>query len=129
MTSPGRTGTNVHWSGRTSSTSSKRSGRGSPSILKSIRDLYLEITEAISLTSAGTMCLKSARGCTVIPDAPAERHASTASITDGASSPLEFRTVATLLTLTESLITNSAARLQQFPHPISGFLVDRYPRA
>ena len=45
----------------------------------------------------------SARGCTVIPGAPASMHARTASITDGIRPPRELRTVATLLTLTDSL--------------------------
>ena len=46
----------------------------------------------------------SARGCTVMPGAPAARHVSTASITLGIAPPRELRSVATLLTLTDSEI-------------------------
>src|SRR5438445_3413575 len=51
--SPGATGTRVHWSGRTSSTSSRRSGRGSPSMLYSIAGRRLSSARATSRTSSG----------------------------------------------------------------------------
>ena len=66
---------------------------------------------AISCTSAVVMCRASARGCTVMPGAPASMHVRTASITDGIVPPRELRTVATLFTLTESLITQDCARV------------------
>src|SRR6476660_1768885 len=47
------------------------------------------------------MCRASARGCTVIPGAPASTHTPTASMTDGIRPPRELRTVATLLTFTD----------------------------
>src|ERR671912_633846 len=49
------------------------------------------------------MCRSSARGWTVMPGEPASMHTRTASITEGMRPPRELRTVATLLTLTESL--------------------------
>ncbi len=39
-----------------------------------------------------------------MPGAPASRHTSTASVTLGITPPREFRSVATLLTLTESFV-------------------------
>src|SRR5713101_8449130 len=59
---------------------------------------------AMSRTSSGVMCRRSARGCTVIPGAPAATHTSTASSTLGTRPPREFRSVATLLTFTESRV-------------------------
>src|SRR5262245_59164933 len=53
------------------------------------------------------MCRASARGCTVIPGAPASMQTLTASSTDGTVPPREFLSVAILLTLTESLINGS----------------------
>ena len=52
---------------------------------------------------AVVMCRASARGCTVIPGAPASMHVRTASMTDGSWPPRELRTVATLFTLTDEL--------------------------
>src|SRR5437773_6227317 len=57
---------------------------------------------ATTCTSAAVMCRASARGCTVISGAPESTQILTASSTDGTDPPREFRTVATLLTLTES---------------------------
>ena len=74
-------------------------------MLYSTRPLSGASSSAISCTSSVVMCRASARGCTVIPGAPASMHVRTASITDGIRPPRELRTVATLLTLTESLIT------------------------
>src|SRR2546423_6898313 len=51
------------------------------------------------------MCRASARGWTVIPGAPASTHIFTASSTEGTLPPRELRTVATLLTFTESFAT------------------------
>src|SRR5688572_3603621 len=59
----------------------------------------------MSRTSATVMCRASSRGCTVTPWAPARTHSSTAARTEGTRPPREFRIVAILLTLTESLIT------------------------
>src|SRR5712691_1638849 len=61
---------------------------------------------AISWTSAVVMCRASARGCTVIPGDPASTQTCTASITEGVRPPRELRTVAILLTLTDSLTTD-----------------------
>jgi len=55
-----------------------------------------------SVLQAVDVCLASARGCTVIPAAPAFSTTRTASITLGIWPPRELRSVATLLTLTES---------------------------
>src|SRR4029079_1755213 len=85
----------------TSSTRSSKSGRGSPSMLNSISGLCCFSHPAISVTSAGRMCRPSARGCTVIPGAPAATAISTARSTLGSSPPRELRSVAILLTLTE----------------------------
>jgi hypothetical protein len=52
------------------------------------------------------ICLPSVRGCTVIPVAPAATQTSTASTTEGTRPPREFRIVAILLTLTDSLTTS-----------------------
>ena len=82
--SPGETGTSVHWSGRTSRTSATRSALGSPSMLYSA-DGWVFSAAATSCTSWGVMCRSSARGCTVMPAAPAARHTSTASSTRGIS--------------------------------------------
>ena len=57
---------------------------------------------AMSRTSVEVMCRASARGCTVIPAAPAFSTTSTASRTLGIWPPRELRSVATLLTLTLS---------------------------
>src|SRR6187402_454212 len=70
-------------------------------------------TAAISRTSLARMWRSSARGCTVIPGAPASRHVTTAAVTLGTRPPREFRSVATLLTLTERLII--ANRVQYSP--------------
>src|SRR5687768_14685675 len=80
------------------------SDRGSPSMLYSTRPLRGASSSVISRTSAAVMCRSSARGCTVMPGAPASIQTRAASITDGTRPPRELRTVATLLTLTESLI-------------------------
>src|SRR5262245_51782263 len=69
---------------------------------------------AISWTSAFVMCRASARGWTVIPGAPASTQILTASSTDGRAPPREFLSVATLLTLTESLINGSGLWTQGF---------------
>src|SRR5579872_18779 len=98
--SPGLTGTRVHWCGRTSATSAKSSGRKSPSMLYSTRSRKGRSAAAISRTSWGVTWRRSARGCTVMPGAPAARHVRTASITLGTFPPREFRSVATLFTLT-----------------------------
>ena len=58
---------------------------------------------ATSYTSWRRMCRSSARGCTVIPGAPAATQTRTASTTDRNVPPRELRSVATLLTLTLSL--------------------------
>src|SRR5712691_9411180 len=55
---------------------------------------------AMSRTSPGVMWRRSARGCTVIPGAPAATQTSTASSTFGSRPPRELRSVATLFTLT-----------------------------
>ena len=89
--------------GRTSRTIASRSGRGSPSMLNSIRLPSAASSREIALTSAMVMCRASARGCTVIPGTPAATHTRTASITLGSVPPRELRSVATLLTLTLSL--------------------------
>src|SRR3954464_7377813 len=60
----------------------------------------LRSASAIARTSSGVMWRRSARGCTVMPGAPAARHTSTASSRSGSRPPREFRSVATLLTLT-----------------------------
>ena len=57
--------------GFTSCTSSSRSGRGSPSMLNSTRPFSGRRYAAMSCTSAAVMCRASARGCTVMPGAPA----------------------------------------------------------
>jgi hypothetical protein len=54
------------------------------------------------------MCRSSARGCTVIPGAPASRHVVTASVTLGTFPPRELRRVAILLTLTDRLMDMAA---------------------
>src|SRR5262245_31879560 len=100
--SPGRTGTSVHWWGRTSRTIASRSGRGSPSMLNSTLSRCGARNEAIAGTSQRVMCRSSARGWIVMPGAPAATHTRTASTTDGTAPPREFRSVATLLTFTES---------------------------
>src|SRR5690606_31572927 len=56
----------------------------------------------ISYTSPRRMWRSSARGWTVMLLAPAARHVSTARITEGSGAPRELRSVATLLTLTDS---------------------------
>src|SRR5216117_3855316 len=66
---------------------------------------------ATTCTSAAVMCRASARGCTVIPGAPDSTQILTASSTDGTDPPRELRTVATLLTLTESFAKS------QIPNP------------
>src|SRR5580765_4764806 len=58
----------------------------------------------MSRTSSGVIWRRSARGCTVMPGAPAPMHVSTASTTLGSRPPRELRKVAILLTLTESWI-------------------------
>ena len=55
-------------------------------------------------TSAGLMWRSSARGWTVIPGAPAATATRAASTTLGTAPPRELRSVATLLTLTLSLV-------------------------
>src|SRR5690349_1519422 len=57
------------------------------------------------------MWRSSARGCTVMPVAPASRQTRTASITDGTDPPRELRSVAILLTLTESLGMRRISRI------------------
>ena len=63
-----------------------------------------------SRTSSGVMWRRSARGCTVMPGAPAATQTSTASSTLGSRPPRELRSVATLLTLTDSRIMTFKAR-------------------
>ena len=58
-------------SGLTSRTSSSSSGRGSPSMLNSTRGGGVRSARAMSRTSSGVMCRRSARGCTVMPATPA----------------------------------------------------------
>src|SRR5262245_6573037 len=60
------------------------------------------------------MCRASARGWTVMPGAPASMQTLTASSTEGTMPPREFLSVATLLTLTESLINGSRLRADGF---------------
>src|SRR6185436_5727084 len=79
-------------------------GRGSPSMLNSIRPFNDRRYAATSWASARVMCRSSARGWTVMLGAPASTHTLTASSTDGTVPPRELRTVATLLTLTESFV-------------------------
>src|SRR5688572_8276016 len=76
---------------------------------------------AISPTSPAVICRASARGWTVMPCAPARRHSYTASSTDGTRPPREFRSVATLLTFTDSLITSKPKF--QSPNPNLGFAI------
>jgi len=59
----------------------------------------------MACTSSVLIWRWSARGCTVIPPAPARTHACTASTTLGDVPPRELRTVATLLTFTLRRIT------------------------
>ena len=59
---------------------------------------------AIARTSSGVMWRRSARGCTVIPGAPAAMQTSTAASTLGVCPPRALRSVATLFTLTLNLI-------------------------
>src|SRR6186997_2468681 len=65
-------------------------------------------TAAISRTSLARTWRSSARGCTVIPGAPASRHVVTASVTLGTFPPRELRRVAILLTLTDRLMDMAA---------------------
>src|SRR5262249_21653328 len=58
--------------------------------------------DASSRTSVAVMCRSSARGCTVMPGAPASTQTFAASSTDGSRPPRELRSVATLLMLTDS---------------------------
>jgi hypothetical protein len=64
---------------------------------------------AIPVTSAARTWRSSARGCTVMPGAPAATHVSTARRTRGSEPPRELRSVATLFTLTERLIMTAAS--------------------
>src|SRR5215831_5712906 len=73
-------------------------------MLNSTRRDCLESAAAITRTSSGVMCRRSARGCTVMPGAPAAIQTSTASSTLGTLPPREFLSVATLLTFTERRI-------------------------
>ncbi len=73
-------------------------------MLNSIRPFNDRRYAATSWTSALVMCRSSARGWTVMPGTPASTHTLTASSTDGTVPPRELRTVATLLTLTESFV-------------------------
>src|SRR5688572_22828793 len=71
--------------------------------------LYSTSGEAFSsspmpCTSDALMWRPSARGCTVMPGAPAAMHVDTAFNSSGSLPPRELRSVATLLTLTDSLI-------------------------
>ena len=78
----------------------------------------LETQPPMSRTSAAVMCRASARGCTVMPWAPAAMQTSTASRTEGTCPPREFRIVATLLTLTDNLITSRPTSLWPKPKKI-----------
>ncbi len=71
-------------------------------MLNSTRPRSGASSRAISRTSAAVMCRASARGWTVMPGAPAATQVRTASSTDGTRPPRELRTVAILLTLTDS---------------------------
>ena len=102
VTSPGTTGTSVHWSGRTSSTRSSSSGARIAFDVELDAGRVLAQTSAIARTSSGVMCRRSARGWTVMPGAPAATQTSTASSTLGTRPPRELRSVATLLTLTHN---------------------------
>ncbi len=99
--SPGRTGTRVHWCGRSSSTSASRSGRGVA------LDVELDAARAAAPARSRSPARRrpgcarsSARGWIVIPGAPAATIVRTAAITLGTSPPRALRRVATLLTLT-----------------------------
>ena len=72
----------------------------SPSMLSSTRPRSGFKAAATSSTSCDVMCRASARGCTVMPGAPASTIVRTASRTLGTRPPRELRSVATLLTLT-----------------------------
>src|SRR5690242_15593894 len=73
----------------------------------------------IARTSSGVMWRRSARGCTVIPGAPAAMQTSTASRTFGSRPPRELRSVATLFTLTESFVLSLS---KMFPYDIDDLL-------
>src|SRR6187401_1000798 len=107
-----------------------RSGRGSPSILNSgcvpVRRRHSASCAAIARTSAGRICRSSARGCTVIPGAPASRHVVTASVTLGTFPPRELRRVAILLTLTDRLMGMGLGDGR--PHGVGYFLGPRLNR-
>ena len=61
--SPGTTGTSVHWSGRTSSTSSSSSGRGiALDVELDLRPDAARAARAISRTSSGVMCRRRPAG-------------------------------------------------------------------
>src|ERR1700681_3870470 len=58
---------------------------------------------AMSRTSSGVMCRRSARGCTVIPGVPAATQTSSASSTSGRRPPRELRSLANFFPLTDRL--------------------------
>src|SRR5947199_10763638 len=70
----------------------------------------LAIDLATARTSADRIWRSSARGCTVMPREPAAMIVSTAASTLGTSPPLEFRSVATLLTFTDKRIMTGRLR-------------------
>src|SRR4030095_4578162 len=86
-------------------------------MLNSTRPFRGASIAAMSNTSERVMWRGAARGCTVIPGEPASRHTCTASVTDGTRPPRELRTVATLFTLTDSLITRVNSQLPTLAHP------------
>ena len=84
VTSPASTGTRVHWSGRTSCTSAIRSG--ADVALDVVFDAAAQRREHRGDRRARpgvVMCRASARGCTVMPGAPASTIVRTASRTLG----------------------------------------------
>src|SRR5690606_24181395 len=93
----------------------------SPSMLSSTRPRSAASSSATSSTSRRVMCRSSARGWTVMPGAPASMVTRNASTTDGRRPPRELRSVATLLTLTDSRVMASgkvrADRQRDFLRP------------
>ena len=70
---------------------------------------FAEAFAASASTSSARMWRASGRGCTVMPCAPASRHARAARTTSGAWPPRELRSTAILLTLTLSVVIAAGA--------------------